>query len=317
MSVAQRIRIERILSPVDFSEHSSHAVAYALALARRYGASLTVLHAYQSLPWFGVPRSGSVTPEPVPAPPESDVPILVDPPARHAAQEQMRELVEALDADEGAVHPVLEEGDPVDRLVHHAGEMQADLVVLGTHGRRGFERWMLGSVTERALRLLSCPIMAVPRPVEGSARRPDPVFKSIVCPLDFSSPSLRALDYALALAEEADGQVQVVHVVEELGLTEETRAFTVEEYHRYVRENAEARLHAAMSDETRERCNLAEVTVSGKPYAEILRVARDRRADLIVMGTHGRGAVGRLFLGSTTNQVAREAACPVLTLRTS
>ena len=87
-TATRRIRIDNILSAVDFSEHSDQASAYAVSLARWCGASLTLLHAFQSLPWYGVPRAGSVSAEPIPVPSESDVPILVDPPARQMAQDR-------------------------------------------------------------------------------------------------------------------------------------------------------------------------------------------------------------------------------------
>ncbi len=313
-TATRRIRIDNILSAVDFSEHSDQASAYAVSLARWCGASLTLLHAFQSLPWYGVPRAGSVSAEPIPVPSESDVPILVDPPARQIAQDRMRHLVESLELDGLSVQTEVEEGDPVERLVHQAERLPADLVVLGTHGRRGFERWMLGSVTERALRSLPCPVMTVPRSV-ATPPEPETLFKNVVCPVDFSEASMAALEYALSLAEEADGRLAVLHVVDELTITEEARAFTVQDHRRYLQEDASKRLHAAVPEEARTYCAPLEVVVAGKAYPEILRVAREHQAHLIVMGTHGRGAMGRMFLGSTTNHVVREAPCPVLTLR--
>ena len=92
--------------------------------------------------------------------------------------------------------------------------MNADLLVLGTHGRSGFERLLLGSVTEKVLRRAPCPVLTVPRHHPEAVPPPPVLFKRIVCPLDFSDSSLRALEYALSLAQEADAHLTAMHVIE-------------------------------------------------------------------------------------------------------
>src|SRR5687767_6480194 len=106
---------------------------------------------------------------------------------------------------------VVASGTPATAILHHAAETRTDLVVLGTHGRTGFERLMLGSVTEKVVRRASCPVLTVPR---GAGGPEQPLFGRILCGADFSEAAGRAVQYALSLAQEAKGHLTVLHVLE-------------------------------------------------------------------------------------------------------
>ena len=140
----------------------------------------------------------------------------------------------------------------------------------------------------------------------------------ILCPIDLSEASERTLDMALSLAEEAFGRVTLLHVVE--GVLGESGP----ELYRPVPETA--RLRSELVDRAKEQlqraaqrahgfCAVTERVEAGSAWRQILRVAEESYADLIVMGVHAQGAVGRLFFGSTANQVVRHASCPVLSVR--
>jgi nucleotide-binding universal stress UspA family protein len=193
---------------------------------------------------------------------------------------------------------------------------RADLIVIGTHGRRGFTRLLLGSVAESVLHEAPCPVMTVSPHTEAAAS--DVVtFKRILCPIDFSPSALLALGFALDLARQAGGLVTLLHVVEWLA-EEEPRTsahFNVPEVRGYMVDDARQRLRSLVAEESRVWCEIDDVIVSGRAHREILRAAEARAADLIVMGSQGRGGVGLALFGSTTQQVVRSAACPVLTVR--
>jgi nucleotide-binding universal stress UspA family protein len=185
---------------------------------------------------------------------------------------------------------------------------------MGTHGRSGFERLLLGSVTEKVLRSTHVPVLAVPPPVE----QPQSVlYKTILCPIEFSSASTRALEYALSLAEETDARLMLLHVIEGADQPSlvEMGHLNVRDYYRYLEEDAMARLKAAVPDEARVWCKPDERVVTGKAYRKILEIAAGEGVDLIVMGVHGKGALHVRLFGSTTHHMIREACCPVLTLR--
>lgn len=296
------IEFKQIVCPVDFSESSVRALAYAAAIARWYHAHLTVLHV---APTFEPMQVRGPIGEPV---------QFVTPMSRDQVVEALRRSFN-LDAVSPHATPVAEAGDPRDVIVAKAVSLDADLIVMGTHGRRGVKRMLLGSVAEAMLHEAPCPVLTVPlhtRPV------PDPVtFARILCPIDFSPASLQALGFALDLARQADGRVTLLHVVE--WLTDEASHgspnFDIPEYRRMIVEDARERLRALVAAESRAWVDIDDMVGSGRAHREILRVADAGSVDLIVMGAQGRGGVGLALFGSATQQVVRGATCPVLTVR--
>jgi nucleotide-binding universal stress UspA family protein len=175
---------------------------------------------------------------------------------------------------------------------------------------------LLGSVTEKVLRKAPCPILTVPPHAS-----PDPphevLFKRILCAMDFSPSALQAFGFAVDLARQANGLVTVLHTIEWLA-EEEPRAhahFNVAEFRQHLVADAQERLNALIGEEPRAWCELEGVVAIGRPYREVLQAAAARTADLIIMGAQGRGGMGLALFGSTTHQVVRAAACPVLTVR--
>jgi nucleotide-binding universal stress UspA family protein len=151
---------------------------------------------------------------------------------------------------------------------------------------------------------------------------PPVLFKRILCATDFSESATRALNYALTLAKETDANLVVLNVAEvppdlAEGGAHEAAGGTLNAYVDELYKDRRERLNAAVPDDAKTYCTVETLLTAGKPYREILRVAAERQAEVIVMGVHGRSAADLLFFGSTTNHVVREAACPVLTLRSA
>jgi len=158
-----------------------------------------------------------------------------------------------------------------------------------------------------------CPVLTV-SPHTEAASADVVTFKRILCPIDFSPPALQALGFALDLARQAGGRVTLLHVVEWLAEDEPTH-FNVPEFRGHMVNDAKQRLRSLVAEESRAWCEIDDVIVSGRAHRGILQEAAARSADLIVMGAQGRGSVGLALFGSTTQQVVRGAACPVLTVR--
>ena len=112
------------------------------------------------------------------------------------------------------IEAAVREGSAAAEILDQAAGMKADLLVIGTHGRSGFERLVLGSVAEKVLRKASCPVMTVPKRLPDAMPTGPVVYNRILCPVDFSESSLHALKYAISMAKEADGRLTVLHVVE-------------------------------------------------------------------------------------------------------
>lgn len=282
----------KILCPTDFSPGSQRALDAAAQLARTHDSELIVMHAW-SLPAVAFAGEYMYAPELV-----------------------QQTAVDAQTALDAAVADLRAHGVPRASAFLVSGpaalaieqvskEVPAiDLIVLGTHGRTGAKRVLLGSVAEAVVRHATCAVLAI-RPHGPLA------FQHVLCPVDFSAESAAALELAAALVQPGGKGLSLVHVAELPAAWGEVRPFDVD--HEPVR-LAAAQLEA-WAERIAKRC-AATVTrhVSiGRAGAELLAMLdHDPSIDLVVMGNRGRAGLARLVLGSVAEKVVRYAHCPVL-----
>ncbi len=190
-------------------------------------------------------------------------------------------------------------------ILDYAEEHNCDLIVMGTHARKGFARLFLGSEAVEVVRRSTVPVLVV-----GPDHAEATTYKTIVVPVDFSAASKLALQQAAALARANGGRLIVEHVVD----TRPLPPYAVDTVAEAEREQA---LKAATAMLAQENLGVeAELVVStGAPHEQICQTAHDMNADLIVMGTQGLGALDRLLIGSVTERVIRAAPCAVLANR--
>ncbi|MGE0448777.1 MAG: universal stress protein [Vicinamibacterales bacterium] len=294
------VEIRRLLCPVDFSDASRHALNHATTLAGWYGSHITALHVRH--PAFQVEP-------PLFFAEQAEPPLTLE-----SLEARLREWLEPARSAGIPCDVVVAEGaNTAARIVEQADALPADLIVAGTHGRGGFERFLLGSVTEKVVRTAKCPVFTVPPPAVSTSQLP---FKRLLCAVDFSEPSLSAVKYALSIAKESDAHLTLAHVVEFLDFEDDLseRAFDLARYREVVETDSKRRLDALVTDDVRTWCQPETKLLHGRAYEQILATAAAEHDDLIVMGVHGRAAIDELLFGSTTNQVVRRATCPVLTL---
>jgi len=290
------MEIRRILCPTDLSEASAHAVDQAVVLAAHYSARITALHVINplglSMEGVGADRLGL----------RDEVAAFFEP-ATHAGI---------------GVDVVLECGQPARSILARVSSLPADLIVMGTHGLSGFERLMLGSVTESVLRRSTVPVLTVPPRAHATSRLP---FARVLCAVDFSDASLDAVRFALSLAPDVAGGLTLLHVIEwpwdeppspAPGDLPAEQGAALAEFRRYLERTACARLQSLVPEASTSR--VKPRLRNGKPYVQILDVASEEKSDLIVVGVRGRNPLDLSFFGSTTNQVVRRATCPVLTV---
>jgi nucleotide-binding universal stress UspA family protein len=292
------IEIRRILCPTDFSDFSRHAFDHAVALARYYEATITLLHVSHFVPVTAQVHGGVVVPAVALAAADRTV-LLAD--MRHFAD---REAGGAVPVDLDVV-----QGTPVTEILAKVNDLRADLIVMGTHGRSGFERFVLGSVTEKVLRKATCPVLTVPSGMPDAVPAPPVLFKRILCAVDFSDCSLRALEYAISLAQESDAHLTLVHVIElPTDIAREVHENVagppnLREYVPLAEKDRLAQLEAAVPDGARTFCTVETLVATGRPYREILRVADAQRSELLVVGVHGRGTLDRFFFGCRVSRL--------------
>jgi nucleotide-binding universal stress UspA family protein len=302
------IDIQQILCPIDFSEFSRHALDHAVAVARRYESTITVLNVCSVVPATAYAPGTPMLPVAAPTPGDLD-----------ALLASMKRFVETEIGPAVAMRFEIGEGDAAAEILDRAGAIPVDLIVMGTHGRSGFDRLILGSVTEKVIRKATSPVLTVPRRIDDAIPIPDRLFRRILCAIDFSDASLRALEYAFSLVRDADTEVTLVHVVEVTPAPQTEAAADIEArtLGAYVAAAADARavqLQRIVPDSVAARCSVERTLAIGKAHREILRIADERHSDVIVLGAHGFG-IAQLLFGSTAHYVVRQARCPVLTIR--
>ena len=197
-----------------------------------------------------------------------------------------------------------------DVILNYAKIHDIDLIVLGTHGRRGVQRLLLGSTAEEVVRLAKCPVLTV----GGKAfRTSGTLIKTVLAPIDFSDFSLEALNDAKELAAAFSARLELLHVIQDVVVPAPYVVSFESTASPEVRENAEKALNELASA-------ISKVPVGthidrGLPADKITVFAREHDVDLIVMASRGLTGFDRFIQGSVSQEVLRLAPCPVLTAR--
>lgn len=287
--VIARISLNNILFTTDFSQVSTAALAYATALAGWYGAKVFVAHAVAPEPYLSMPL------EPIPM--EFDL-------FWKNAQKKLAEFVSASSFGDVAHEEILRRGELWDVVSDIVQKNEIDLLVMGTHGRHGLKKLVLGSEAEKIYRQATCPVLTI-GPHIAETSRTSWRLKQILFPTDFSETSLRALPYVLSLAEENEATLIFLHTI----------PLVPWQHKESLEESTRKRLEALMPPEP--WCRPEFVVGFDFPAEGILRLARQREADLIVMGVAKPAAAAwkAHMPGSVAAEVVGAAPCPVLTVR--
>lgn len=292
LSLEKRVTLKNILFATDFSPAAENALKYAGALAKTFGAKLYTLHVQE-------PANYALPPEMWQA-------------AAEARQVQRKELRSTLvRAFPGVLSETLvAEGGLGPALALTVEKRAIDLIVLGTHGRTGLGKLVLGSQAEEILRRSNVPVLTVGPGVDPEMW-PSGKFRSILFATDFGSASLTAMCYALSLAEENQAKLTLMHAVSPHN---HQNSVNLEE----LLEAIEQKLRALVPDEAKAWCTPHYLAPFGEPAEKIREAAMQVGADLIVLGVHKAegvpGAATHLPIATVHNVVAH-AAAPVLTVR--
>lgn len=294
------IRLERILFPTDFSESSERAFDMALILAREFGAELHMFHAVAlheddpHNPSHHFPDPGAVRDR-----------------LEKLAETAMSELVDRGPESQVKIRRIQSRGiAAAPTILDHAGEWDADLIVMGTRGRRGPSHLLLGSVADEIVSHANCPVLTV-RGDENTA--PMEAVERILVPVDFSEHSRISLAVARELAGRWGAQVQVLHVVEEV-VQPSYFGSTINVNERLVERAAEA-LDELIGEPAGADAPQRSVVAGHHAVSEILNYARDNGSDLVVLTSHGLGGVEQFLFGSTAKRVVQSSPVPVLALK--
>ena len=297
-----RVQFKKILCATDFSDFSNHTISYGVALAKEFEAKLFVSHV---IDLSSVAIYGEFQLDPV----GQQNRIMED------ADAQLKELTGNQPI---SWEPLITVGKPADEISRVVEEKDIDLVITATRGRSGLKRIILGSVTERLMRTLTCPLLVVNSPEHKFVSAADQVIKleKILVGCDFSPDSGQAFKHALSLAQEFQAELHLAHVIEpptQSGLHKEDKP-VLDEMQQNYQDLLIGKLKEMVPAEARNWCTPQTGLLEGQPYEEIVTYAESKDIDMIVLGVRGHGLVKTLFLGSTTDRVVRRSPCPVLSV---
>jgi nucleotide-binding universal stress UspA family protein len=289
------LAIERILCPVDFSELSARAYDYAQSLARHYGAKLFLQHV---------------------------VDFVLPPYAYYAPASYLEDFFQKVCTDARAelekfakshtrngVQPecLVSEGTAPDSILAFAEAQMVDFIVMGTHGRKGLDRVALGSVADQVLRKARCPVLVVcqsgPEALDTESAQNSVELRRIIFCTDFSEPSHGALNYALSLAAHYDAELTLLHVLENLPPSADIEQEIT---------TAKKQLDKLIPPEGVKAGKMNTLVRIGRAYEQIIELALEMQADLLIMSVRGRNALDFAVFGSTTYRVIQLGPCPVL-----
>jgi len=278
------LTLHRILCPVDYSEPSRRALRYALAIARWHGADIAVLHVQDARRHLAGVEAGS------------------DPDLAERTCQELRQFIDDAGGSNRHAQVQIANGRAVPGILEHATRGASDLVVMGTNGRSGVARSVLGAVTEAVVRQATMPVLTIPPSAGVRASGELMPFDSILCASDFSAACRRALELAIVMGQEADARLILVHALRGTNLEVD-------------RKDALARLKRGLPADAVFRCRPEVLVIEGRPADAILETAEREQVELIVMGSQTSTALDRLLFGSTSRRVMQAAMCPVLSIR--
>lgn len=283
------MKLNRVLAAVDFSEPARASFDRALAVSRAHDAELLVVHAVPS-----------------------------DRPFKWHARERIALIASLRQAAQAAgvrFKVSVQQGDPAGVILLHADARRADLIVMGTSARSSLDRLRFGSVAENVARHARQPVLVVPATARETDHTAMP-YKNVVVGVDFSEGSKAAVEQALSMANDRS-RVTLVHVVRGVPPASASRYMynlMEPEYQRQLGRDAWLRMADMVPAGAKAKRTVHARVVAGDPSAEIVRVAAEVNADLIVVGVTARGAFGQIFGSSTAARVIRNAGRAVLAI---
>ena len=280
-----------ILVPTDGSDCAQAAVGYAEDLATRYEARVHTLCVADSRTLENAPQYDQVKQE-----------------RAELAERTCNDLSVSGIPVEKAVRTDV----PHRAILQYATEQDIDLVVMGTHGRTGVERYLLGSVTEKVVRLSDVPVLTVKAEDDGDASHP---YTDILVPTDGSEGAKAAIGPAVDVASTYDARLHALSVIDTMAMGVDVRSGTFLEA---LEESARSAVDTVEEQASHASVSAVDTAIEhGEPYRGVRSYVEEHDVDLVVMGTRGSSGIERYLLGSVTEKTVRTSPVPVMTVRQS
>lgn len=293
------MNIKKILHPTDFSPCSSLALSHAVFYAEIFGAELHILH---SVTWKDQ--------KPRELLPDADT---IREKLEESARVRLKEMLpDAHDKPFRIIEKMVLENLVSDAILEYVDKESMDLIIMGTHGRRGMKHFLMGSVAEETVRRSPVPVMTVREHKDAGLRS----IEKIMVAVDFSKHSQLAVRRAEELAMLHAADLHLVHIVEDFYLPSGFGKTTSlpDEFTANLRKQRAKDLQELKQVLAEKDLNVEVHLSEGRRTLEMNRIIDEEKMDLLVMGTHGFQGFNHVLLGSTAEQMIRTAKCPVLTV---
>ena len=279
--------LQNILIPTDFSESSERAIEASIQMAKSFQSKITLLHVFS----------------------EEDLSADNNELLEKAVEEQLKEQKEKIEKSGIQVADViLEKGIAVEEIIQVAQDRNVNVMVVGSGNKTSDDHFKLGITVEKLMQKNQIPIWVV----KNEEVKP---IKKIICPVDFSGPSIRAFKNAIALAEKFKAELSLIHVFEPVNTTSVRISLNTEEENRKRKQNKEKELKQFLSKYELDNIKLNVHLLMGDAFLEIFKAIKRDESDLLVMGTTGKTGLGKMLMGSVTEKVTRELPCSFITTK--
>lgn len=295
------IRIGKILFPTDFSDCAKQAFPFALFFTREFQSELHMLHCVdldKDKPY------GSII---------HHLPNIEEifSSLKEDIDKKMTERIETHETEGlNIIKAKVQENYSSDAILTYSKKNDIDLIVMGTHGRRGLGYAFLGSVASEVVRMANCPVLTIR---EKKENKPFIGEGYILVPVDFSEHSIKALQYACEIAMKYNSRLDIIHVIEEVAYPE---AYGIaKSITKIIKEKSHKELQKICQEVVGSKVKYYTYAVAGNSPYEILNFAQKNKSELIVISTHGLTGLKHFLLGSVAEKVVRRAPCPVFTVK--
>jgi len=323
-----RIEPKKIMCAIDFSDFSDMVVTYGKVLAKEFNSTLCLCHIVPG----SVMVAGHISPY-------VDYSAIEEEQSRNA-RDRLVKIGEQFDQD---CEIFVGSGYPAEQIAQIARENDVDMVIAATYGGSGVKRFLIGSVTDRLVKILPCPLVILNPSKQNLNSLPEKkiTFKKILVGCDFSEGSQLAFDYALSLAQEFQTKLYLAHVVRPVDQADlmspkyvdtgqkDCPAWDMADYmelkgdakiwefqkKKSLFNKLEDLLSNMLPKDCENWCDPTIVILQGAPYKELISYAQKEEVDMIVLGIHGHNLFEKFLVGSTTDRIINRAPCPVLAVR--
>jgi len=278
--------LQNILVPTDFSESSGKAIEASIQLAKRFKSRITLLYVS---PYRNFMK-------------ETELLLEV------AIKEKLMDLKLKISAEKVEVSDIIEKGVVFEKIIEVAQEIDANVIIVGSGSKNKHDNFKLGTTVEKLMRKNQIPLWVVKNEPVNS-------FRKILCPVDYSNASKRALTNAITLTKRFGAELTIIHIFEPIEVRSIGSSINSEEENNIRRDRKELEFNNFLDQFNFESIRYNTELKEGIPFLEILRAIKKKKSDLLIMGTTGKTGLSRLLMGSVTEKVTRELPCSFITTK--